>query len=100
MKKTIRYMLGCLLLARGCCWSGPLKAQGGKPSGYKDTSAVTVPSTVSGATLYKMPVPNLTNTLYGRLQGLSVQQKSGEPGYDGATMYIRGIGSYGNAGPV
>src|ERR1700712_3744582 len=41
------------------------------------TSAV---STVSGEKLQKTPTPNLTNTLYGRLTGLTVSQGSGEPG--------------------
>lgn len=57
-------------------------------------------STVSGETLYGTPVPNLTNTLYGRLPGLSVAQGSGEPGAsnDAALLGIRGIGTYGVAG--
>lgn len=55
-------------------------------------------STVSGETLYNTPVPNITNTLYGRLSGLTVTQGSGEPGYDNAKWLIRGIGSYGQGG--
>ncbi|SEW37814.1 TonB-linked outer membrane protein, SusC/RagA family [Chitinophaga sp. YR573] len=57
------------------------------------TSAI---STVTGADLYKTPAANITNTLYGRLPGLTVLQGSGEPGYDGATMTTRGIGTYDN----
>jgi TonB-linked SusC/RagA family outer membrane protein len=57
------------------------------------------PATVSGAALAKTPVPNLTNTLYG-LQGLMVQQTSGQPGYDAANLYIRGVGTYDNAGLI
>jgi TonB-linked SusC/RagA family outer membrane protein len=57
------------------------------------------PATLSGATLAKTPVPNLTNTLYG-LQGLMVQQTSGQPGYDAANLYVRGVGTYDNAGLV
>jgi TonB-linked SusC/RagA family outer membrane protein len=52
-------------------------------------------STVNGETLYKMPTPNLTNTLYGRLPGLTVLQNLGEPGADDASLGIRGSGSYG-----
>lgn len=55
-------------------------------------------SAVSGDILFKTPVANLTNTLYGRLPGLTVQQQSGEPGYDAASMAIRGAGTYDNAG--
>lgn len=56
------------------------------------TSAV---SSVAGETLYKTVTPNLTNTLYGRLPGLTGLQGSGEPGADDASLGIRGIGSYG-----
>lgn len=51
-------------------------------------------SAVSGDALYKTPVPNLSNTLYGLLPGLTVTQGSGQPGYDAATLRIRGIGTY------
>ena len=64
------------------------------------SNAVTSVPTISGSILYKTPVPNITNTLYGLLPGLTVQQKSGEPGYDGASLSIRGIGTYDNASLV
>jgi len=51
-------------------------------------------STVSGQTLYHTPTPNLTNTLYGRLAGLTVSQGPGEPGNDNAGLAVRGAGSY------
>ena len=47
------------------------------------------------STLFKTPAANITNTLYGRLQGLSVSPNSGEP-YDPATLNIRGLGTYDN----
>ena len=50
-------------------------------------------STVSGETLYKTSTPNLLNTLYGRLPGLTVNQGSGEPGNDGPDMAVRGVGT-------
>jgi TonB-linked SusC/RagA family outer membrane protein len=55
-------------------------------------------STVSGTTLNTVPVQGLTNTLYGRLSGLTVSQGSGEPGYDNASLGVRGIGTYGYTG--
>lgn len=55
------------------------------------TSSVSV---VSGEMLYKTPTANLTNTFYGLFPGMSVVQGQGEPGYDGASIYIRGIGAY------
>ncbi|MGC4235509.1 MAG: SusC/RagA family TonB-linked outer membrane protein [Niabella sp.] len=51
-------------------------------------------SSVSGRELYKTPTANLSNTLYGLLPGLTVMQGLGEPGYDEASLAIRGIGSY------
>ena len=58
----------------------------------KINSAAAVTS-VSGEALYQTPTMNLTNTLYGRLNGLSVNLGSGEPGYDNAALGIRGVGS-------
>ncbi|WEK37468.1 MAG: SusC/RagA family TonB-linked outer membrane protein [Candidatus Pseudobacter hemicellulosilyticus] len=55
-------------------------------------------ATVSGETLYGSHTPNLTNTLSGRLAGLTVLQNSGEPGNDEAMLGIRGISSYGYGG--
>lgn len=59
------------------------------------TGAVSV---VSGESLYKVPAANLTNTLSGTMSGLTVNQGNGTPGYDGAGLLIRGIGTYGMSG--
>jgi len=50
-------------------------------------------STVKSADITAAPVANLTNTLAGRLPGLISQQSSGQPGYDAASLSIRGFGS-------
>jgi TonB-dependent SusC/RagA subfamily outer membrane receptor len=42
----------------------------------------------------------MTNSLAGRLPGLVVVQTSGEPGYDGASLNIRGINTIGNNSPL
>ncbi|WP_158639512.1 SusC/RagA family TonB-linked outer membrane protein [Arachidicoccus ginsenosidivorans] len=58
-------------------------------------------STVSGAELVKAPVPNISTALKGQLAGLVALQNSGKPGSDGATLTIRGIGTYtGQTGPL
>ncbi|MFD2163993.1 SusC/RagA family TonB-linked outer membrane protein [Paradesertivirga mongoliensis] len=57
------------------------------------TSAI---STVGSETLRKTPAATLSNTLYGRLPGLTVMQTSAEPGYDAPAMFIRGKGTYQN----
>ncbi|MCK7557797.1 SusC/RagA family TonB-linked outer membrane protein [Chitinophaga sedimenti] len=46
------------------------------------------------------PVSNLTNALAGRLPGLITTQRSGEPGVDASTLYIRGIATTGTATPL
>lgn len=66
----------------------------------KKERSVTATSSVSGNVLYKTPVPNITNTLYGMLPGLTVVQGSGEPGYDEAQLFIRGRGSFDNSAMV
>ncbi len=43
--------------------------------------------------LLRSPSANVTNTLAGRIPGLTTIQRSGEPGSDGATLRVRGIGT-------
>ncbi|WP_081158790.1 SusC/RagA family TonB-linked outer membrane protein [Niastella populi] len=62
--------------------------------------SVTATSSVGGNMLYRTPVPNITNTLYGLLPGLTVKQGSGEPGYDEADLFIRGRASFDNSALV
>ncbi len=58
------------------------------------TGSVTA---VKGTELQKAPAANLSNTLGGRLPGVSAVQSSGEPGYDGSAIRIRGTNSLGNS---
>ena len=51
---------------------------------------------VKGSELAKTPTANLSNSLAGRLPGVTAVQTSGEPGYDGSTIRIRGVNSLGN----
>lgn len=60
------------------------------------TGSTSAISSVSGQTLYHTPAANVTNTLYGRLSGLIVTQGTGAPGYDAASLNIRGIATYNN----
>ncbi|MGV3766202.1 MAG: SusC/RagA family TonB-linked outer membrane protein [Chitinophagaceae bacterium] len=50
----------------------------------------------------KTPVANISAMLAGRIPGLVGVQRSGEPGRDGADLWIRGIATFGpnNAGPI
>lgn len=67
--------------------------------GYGTQKKVTVTGSVTavkGSELQKAPSANLSNTLAGRLPGVSAVQSSGEPGYDGSAIRIRGTNSLGN----
>jgi TonB-linked SusC/RagA family outer membrane protein len=67
--------------------------------GYGTQKRVTVTgavSSVKGTELAKSPALNLSNSLAGRLPGVVATNASGEPGYDGSSIHIRGINSLGN----
>ncbi|MFA5328084.1 MAG: TonB-dependent receptor [Prolixibacteraceae bacterium] len=49
---------------------------------------------ISGADLKKSPAPNVTSSLSGKLPGLIVNQRSGEPGRDDPSILIRGNGTF------
>ena len=53
-------------------------------------------SSVKGAEIVKSPATNVSNSLVGRVPGLTAVQPSGEPGYDGSILRIRGVNSLGN----
>lgn len=55
---------------------------------------------VRGEELVKSPSPNVTSNLTGRLPGLIVNQRSGEPGRDDPSIYIRGFGTFGDSSPL
>jgi TonB-linked SusC/RagA family outer membrane protein len=57
-------------------------------------------STVNPDDFAQKPVVNLTNDLIGRASGLIITQGSGEPGFDGSSILIRGIGSIGSTQPL
>lgn len=47
-------------------------------------------SAISGEELRKIPAVNVSNTIGGKLPGVVTITSSGEPGYDGSTIRIRG----------
>lgn len=53
-------------------------------------------STIQTKELKQSPVANLNNALAGKIPGLITVQTSGQPGHDAASMYIRGISTYGS----
>ena len=67
----------------------------------KKVSLVGSQSTIKPQEL-KLPGRSLTNALGGRLAGIVSVQRSGEPGYDGSEIFIRGISTFGSSprGPL
>lgn len=61
------------------------------------TGAVT---SVKGEAIQRSPAINLTNSLAGRLPGLTVVTRSGEPGADGSLLRIRGSNTLGDNSPL
>ena len=55
---------------------------------------------VQGTELAKSPAPNLGTSLEGRLPGLIVNQRSGEPGRDDPSIHIRGFSTFGTTTPL
>jgi len=68
--------------------------------GYATQKKVTVTGSVAqvkGTELMKSPAVNLSGALVGRLPGITAIQGSGEPGYDGSTIRIRGSNTPNNS---
>jgi TonB-linked SusC/RagA family outer membrane protein len=64
--------------------------------GYNSQRRATLTGSVSqvkGSELVKSPQPNLSNSFAGRVSGVIVNNRSGEPGYDGSGILVRGFGT-------
>ncbi|EAZ82113.1 SusC/RagA family TonB-linked outer membrane protein [Algoriphagus machipongonensis] len=67
--------------------------------GYGEQKKETITgsvATVKGKDLVKSPAMNLSNSLAGRMAGVVAVNRSGEPGYDGSGIRIRGSNTLGN----
>jgi TonB-linked SusC/RagA family outer membrane protein len=63
--------------------------------GFEKQKRITLTGAISQITnptktLEKIPTPSLVNMLAGRLPGIITQQTSGEPGFDQASLLVRG----------
>lgn len=56
--------------------------------------------TVKGDDIKRSPAPNVGSSLSGKLPGLIVNQRSGEPGRDDPNIVIRGFGTLGDSSPL
>lgn len=71
--------------------------------GYGEQKKATVTgavTTVKSDQIVQSPVTNLSNALVGRLPGVVFVNRSGEPGYDGSQIRIRGTNTIGNPGAL
>jgi TonB-linked SusC/RagA family outer membrane protein len=71
--------------------------------GYGVQKKVTVTGSVTsvkGDELVKSPATNLSNSIAGRMPGVVATNSSGEPGYDGSSILIRGRNTLGNNDPL
>lgn len=71
--------------------------------GYGTKKKATLTGSVASTTgreLQESPAANLTNSLVGRLPGLSGLTSGGEPGADKTDLRIRGTNTLGNNGPL
>jgi TonB-dependent starch-binding outer membrane protein SusC len=71
--------------------------------GYGTQTKETVTGSVAavkGEELQRSPAMNLTNSIAGRMPGVVAVNRSGEPGYDGSAIRIRGSNTLGNNGAL
>ncbi|WP_028376190.1 SusC/RagA family TonB-linked outer membrane protein [Leeuwenhoekiella sp. MAR_2009_132] len=69
--------------------------------GKQERSAISgAVSEISAKEISESPAPNLSNALVGQSAGIIATQRSGEPGNDGSNIFIRGIGTTGDASPI
>lgn len=71
--------------------------------GYGTQSQATLTASVgkvSGDQVSKSPSPNVTSSLEGQIPGLTINQRSGEPGRDNPNILIRGMGTLNDNTPL
>jgi len=66
----------------------------------KKTSITAAVSTIDAGEVAGKPIVNLTNGLVGRASGIIATQGSGEPGFDGSGILIRGPATTGRTDPL
>lgn len=62
----------------------------------KKTTLTGSVAEVEGEEILRSPQPNVSNSLAGRMPGVIANNRSGEPGYDGSNITIRGLATTGN----
>ncbi len=57
-------------------------------------------STLSGSDVASNPVSNISQSIAGKMAGVSMRPNGGQPGYDSPDIHIRGIATTGNNAPL
>ncbi|MDR2816386.1 MAG: TonB-dependent receptor plug domain-containing protein, partial [Proteiniphilum sp.] len=71
--------------------------------GYGTQKKISVTGSISQIStdnVLKISTPNIANAISGKMPGIITRQSSGEPGYDAAQVYIRGLASLTNNSPL
>src|SRR5690625_1907303 len=71
--------------------------------GYGTQKKLSVTGAISDVptkNIQLVATPSLSNALAGSMPGIVSRQSSGEPGYDGAAIFIRGFGTWENRNPL
>jgi TonB-linked SusC/RagA family outer membrane protein len=71
--------------------------------GYGTQKRVNLTGSVvstKGSDILKSQAPNVVNSLVGRLPGVIINSRSGEPGQENPAIFIRGRSTTGNASPL
>ncbi len=66
----------------------------------KKESVIGSIASIDNSTIVAVPVSNVSQALAGKLAGVQVVQPSGEVGRDEASVYVRGMATYGDARPL
>jgi TonB-dependent starch-binding outer membrane protein SusC len=66
----------------------------------KKTTVTGSISTIAGEDLAEIPVPNISQSMAGKLAGVSMRPNGGQPGFDDPDIHIRGIVTTGNNAPL
>lgn len=66
----------------------------------KKTTLTGSISTIKGEELTTIPVSNVSQSIAGKLAGVSMIHKGGQPGFDSPEIQIRGIVTTGNSSPL
>lgn len=66
----------------------------------KKTTVTGSVSTLNGSEVAATPVPNISQSIAGKMAGVSMRPNGGQPGYDSPDIHIRGIATTGNNSPL